>query len=144
MDNKGVFSTDLIISTLMVIIITTGIMHMASERMDIAHNFDKLTKTRQLSEKIASTINKVDASPGQGIYIKMPDTLANSSNYMVSVNSSGVFIMIDGLKGKSAIYPIIISNGVNEGPVLMYPGKTYLIQNNPGKTKIIFINEIKS
>ena len=142
MDHKGVFSADLIISTLMVIMITTGMIHMASERMDIAHNFDKLSKTRQLSEKIASTINKVDASPGQGIYIKMPDSLGNSCNYIVSVNSSGVFIVIDGMKGKSSIYPIIISNGINDGPVLMHPGKTYLIQHNPGKTKIIIINEI--
>jgi SpoU rRNA methylase family enzyme len=62
----------------------------------------------------------------------MPESIGNSSNYVVSVNSTGVYIDIDKIKGKSEIYPVVIVNELNNAiEVNMYPGKSYLIRNNP-------------
>lgn len=107
----------------------------------------KLSEARILTEKIASTLNNVQTGTGNEIKIKMPENIGNSSDYTISINSSGVYIEIEGLKGKSEIYPTVIMNEIkSSSQVTLYPGKSYLIQNDPSNIhlKTIIIKECEN
>ena len=133
MDQKGALAGDFILAFFITIILSLGLISIVSDRIDHANDAEKLSKSRILTEKIASAINDVQKGTGNEIKIKMPEKIGNSSNYIVSINSSGVYIEIEGLKGKSEIYPTIIINEItkNSAKSILYPGKSYLIQNDP-------------
>jgi len=143
MDSRGALSGDFVFSIMITIIISLGLLSVISDRMDLTQETEKISQSRLLTEKIASSINNIQNHKGKEIIYKMPESIGNSSNYVVSVNSTGVYIDIDRKKGKSAIYPVFIVNELNSTiEVNMYPGKSYLIRNNPSnnhKTTISII-----
>lgn len=140
MDQKGVLSGDLILTCLMTIIIAISLISIVSDRIDKANNIEKISEAKILTEKIASAINDINAKKGSEIKIQMPSSIGNSSFYKVSVDSSGVYIEFDGLKGKSFIYPAnIINENTKEGKIEMYPGKTYVLKNKPIESHISII-----
>ncbi len=141
MDQNGALAGDFVLSFLIAIIISIGLISIVSDRIDHAHASEKLSEARILTEKIASTINNVQTGPGNEFKIKMPEKIGNSSDYMVSINSSGVYIEIEGLKGKSEIYPTVIINEItgNSAKAILYPGKSYLIQNDPSNIHLTII-----
>lgn len=131
MDSRGALSGDFILSILIMVIISMGLISLISDRMDLTQETEKLSQARILSEKIASYINNVQNHKGKEITFKMPESIGGSSNYLVCVNSTGVYIEIDNLKGKSEIYPVHIVNHSNSTtPIKMFPGKSYKIINN--------------
>lgn len=145
MDSRGALSGDFILSILITIIISLGLLSVISDRMDLTQETEKISQSRLLTEKIASSINNIQNHKGKEIIYKMPESIGNSSNYVVSVNSTGVYIDIDKIKGKSEIYPVVIVNELNSTiEVNMYPGKSYLIRNNPSNNhkKTISIIEV--
>lgn len=145
MDSSGALSVDFILSILMVILISIGLISTISDRMDQAQETEKLSQARILTEKIASTINNVQNHKGKEIIYKMPESVGNTSNYKVSVNSTGVYIEIENMKGKSETYPVRIVNELkNKAEITMVPGKSYLIKNNPSNNhyKTISIIEL--
>ena len=145
MDSRGALSGDFILSILITIIISLGLLSVISDRMDLTQETEKISQSRLLTEKIASSINNIQNHKGKEIIYKMPESIGNSSNYVVSVNSTGVYIDIDKIKGKSEIYPVVIVNELNSAiEVNMYPGKSYLIRNNPSNNhkKTISIIEV--
>lgn len=145
MDSRGALSGDFVLSILITIIISLGLLSVISDRMDLTEETEKISQSRLLTEKIASSINKIQNHEGKEIIYKMPESIGNSSNYVVSVNSTGVYIDIDRKKGKSEIYPVFIVNELNRSiEVNMYPGKSYLIRNNPSNNhkKTISIIEV--
>lgn len=144
MDSSGALSVDFILSILMVILISIGLISTISDRMDQVQETEKLSQARILTEKLASTINNVQTHKGKEIIYKMPESVGNTSNYKVSVNSTGVYIEIDNMKGKSETYPVRIVNGLNKAEITMVPGKSYLIKNNPSNNhyKTISIIEL--
>ncbi|MDO9044677.1 MAG: hypothetical protein Q7U35_05155 [Methanobacteriaceae archaeon] len=145
MDQKGALAGDFILAFFITIIISLGLISLVSDRIDHTNDTEKLSKARLLTEKIASAINDVQTGTGNEIKIKMPEKIGNSSDYIISINSSGVYIEIEGLKGKSEIYPTVIINEITKSssPVKLYPGKSYLIQNDPSNIhlKAIIIKE---
>jgi hypothetical protein len=145
MDSRGALSGDFVLSILITIIISLGLLSVISDRMDLTQETEKISQSRLLTEKIASSINNIQNHKGKEIIYKMPESIGNSSNYVVSVNSTGVYIDIDKIKGKSEIYPVVIVNELNSAiEVNMYPGKSYLIRNNPSNNhkKTISIIEV--
>lgn len=135
MDSRGALSGDFVFSIMITIIISLGLLSVISDRMDLTQETEKISQSRLLTEKIASSINNIQNHKGKEIIYKMPESIGNSSNYVVSVNSTGVYIDIDRKKGKSAIYPVFIVNELNSTiEVNMYPGKSYLIRNNPSNS----------
>ncbi|HSO25167.1 MAG TPA: hypothetical protein VLR54_00920 [Methanobacteriaceae archaeon] len=145
MDSRGALSGDFVLSILITIIISLGLLSVISDRMDLTQETEKISQSRLLTEKIASSINNIQNHKGKEIIYKMPESIGNSSNYVVSVNSTGVYIDIDKIKGKSEIYPVVIVNELNSTiEVNMYPGKSYLIRNNPSNNhkKTISIIEV--
>jgi hypothetical protein len=145
MDSRGALSGDFVLSILITIIISLGLLSVISDRMDLTQETEKISQSHLLTEKIASSINNIQNHKGKEIIYKMPESIGNSSNYVVSVNSTGVYIDIDNIKGKSEIYPVVIVNELNSTiEVNMYPGKSYLIRNNPSNNhkKTISIIEV--
>jgi hypothetical protein len=147
MDQSGALAGDFILTFFIAIIISIGLIYLVSDRIDHTNDSEKLSEARILTEKIASTINKVQTTPGNEIKVKMPESIGNSSNYIISINSSGVYIKIEGLKGKSDIYPTFFINKIehDNNEIILYPGKSYIIQNDPSNIHLrsIIIKESK-
>lgn len=143
MDEQGHLTVDFLITMLLMIILGMGMVTIISERMDMVYETEKLSEARFLAEKVASTVNKVNAGGnGHEIRMTLPENLGKSS-YLLWVNSSGVYVEQGGRKGKAAIYPVTIWFNSSYGPgYRMMPGKTYRLLNkrNNGKTVIYIVN----
>ena len=131
MDRRGIISVELIFASIIILIIIAGIISVISERMDAVASTDELGKARMTAESVAEAINKVySGGNGQSITFYMPANISDES-YYIKVNSSGVFIIIDGTIGKSYINPrkISYSDRLIEGNVYMNRNRCYLIKN---------------
>ncbi len=131
MDSYGAVAVDLIFATLIILIVAVGIIAIASERTEAAEEAEFGT-ARMLAERVAEAINKVYAGgSGHMTNITLPCSIGNKTNYNITVNSSGVYIRIDGKIGKAYIASKKISS--DEPPtnvnVTMLPGNTYTIYN---------------
>lgn len=132
MDSYGAVTVDLIFATLIILIVAVGVIAIASERTDAAEEAEFGT-ARMLAENVAEAINKVYAGgSGHMTNITLPCSIGNRTNYNITVNSSGVYIRIDGKIGKAYIAP----KGISKNPIIptninvtMLPGNTYTIRN---------------
>ncbi|MGB9937159.1 MAG: hypothetical protein ACPK7O_05515 [Methanobacterium sp.] len=134
MDKRGIITVDLIFASLVLLIIIGSLLTVVSQRMDGFSNTEKLGKARMTAESTAESINKVYAGDnGHQITLNLPDKIANS-NYNIKINSSGVFVFIDGMMGKSFINPQKISSDckLNEESVIMHGNHNYIIKNMKG------------
>jgi len=134
MDSRGIVTVDLIFATLLIIIVAGSIITIASGRMDTASQTEELGKARITSENIAEAVNKVySGGTGHSATINLPDTI-NDKNYYITVNSSGVYVKVDGMIGKAYIAPKKISgsNSLQETQITMHNGANYTIKNVNG------------
>ena len=131
MDSRGIMTIDLIFASLLILIIIGGILSVVSERMDAVSSTDKLGNARMITENVAESINKVySGGNGHTVTISLPANISNR-NYYLMVNSSGIFVLIDGMVGKSFINPkkISYSDKLIESTVSMYGNRSYIIKN---------------
>ncbi|WP_414468937.1 hypothetical protein [Methanobacterium sp. ACI-7] len=131
MDKRGIITVDLIFATLVILLVSGGLLTVVSERMDGVSNTEKLGNARMTAESVAESINKVySGGNGHQITLNLPDKISNST-YEIKVNSSGVFVLIDGMIGKSYINPKKITSDyrLDEQNVLMYGNRNYVIKN---------------
>ncbi len=131
MEDRGTLSMELIFTTLFFIFILTGMVSVVSDRLDVTNRTEELLDARMLVETVANSINNVyTAGNGQNMDIVLPPTVGNSS-YKLLVNSSGVYIEVEGMKGKAAILPMKIRDGLSNTShkIEMLPGRTYSIKN---------------
>ncbi|MGZ7096722.1 MAG: hypothetical protein ACXVHU_09655 [Methanobacterium sp.] len=145
-DNRGIITVELIFASIIILIIIAGIISVISERMDAVTSTDELGKARMTSENVAEAINKVySGGNGQSITFNLPANISDES-YYIRVNSSGVYIFIDGMIGKSFINPrkITYSDKLIESNVYMNRNRSYLIKNvkDSGGNSWIVISEI--
>lgn len=134
MDSRGVMTVDLIFATLLIIIVAGSIITIVSDRMDTVSGTEEVGKARMTAESIAEVINKVYSSgTGHSQTISLPGNITNK-NYYVHVNSSGVYITIEGMIGKAHIAPNKISgsNSLQETQITMNNGASYTIKNVNG------------
>ena len=134
MDNQGIMTVDLIFATLLIIIIAGSIITVISDRMNGVSQAEELTKARMTADNIAEAVNKVySGGTGHSVNVNLPENITDKK-YYVNVNSSGVYVIIDGMIGKAYVVPKKISNSysLQETPVLMHGGATYEITNVNG------------
>ena len=134
MDNQGVMAIELLFAMLLIIIVAGSIITIASERADTASQTEELSKARMTADNVAEAINKVYSSgTGHSINISLPDNITDKE-YYIDVNSSGVYVKIEGMIGKTYITPKKISKSyhLDESKITMYSGSTYTIRNVNG------------
>ena len=144
-DNNGIVTAEFILASLIVLIIISSVISVIFERMETASTMDELGNARMICEKVAETINKVYSSgDGHTITLNLPSNISNQK-YEIKVNSSGVYIFIEGMVGKSQINPkrITKSNKLIEANVWMHGNRSYIIKNIKSHDGInwIVINE---
>ena len=134
MDNRGVMAIDLLFAMLLIIIVAGSIITIVSERADTASQTEELSKARMTADNVAEAINKVYSSgTGHSINVSLPDNITDKE-YYIDVNSSGVYVKIEGMIGKTYITPKKISKSyhLDESKITMYSGSTYTIRNVNG------------
>jgi len=134
MDNQGIMTVDLIFATLLIVILIGSIITIISERMDASSQIEELGKARITAENVAEVINNVySGGSGHSATINLPDNIAGK-DYYLNVNSSGVYITVDGMIGKACIAPkkFSASNSLRETQIIIHNGKGYTIKNVNG------------
>jgi len=135
MDQVGTFSLDFILAISLFFIIITSMINVVNDRLDTVKTTEKLAHARNLAENIARTINLVySGGNGHSIKINLPKKVGDSS-YRIRVNSSGVYIMVDGMMGKASIIPKKLIYGETPGysQITLLPGRSYTIHNMEDK-----------
>lgn len=131
MDCRGALSVDFLFSVMMVIMVMGSLSTIISERVDMAEQSDELLNARMLAEYIAGAIDQTySGGNGHGIRVVTPSQIGGK-HYLVTVNSSGVFIKIGGREGQAHLVPQKISGSLslNSSDVTLLPGRTYYILN---------------
>lgn len=131
MDSRGVMTVDLIFATLLIIILAGSIITVISDRMDTASQTEELGKARMIAENVAEAINKVySGGTGHLQTISLSNNITNK-NYYINVNSSGVYVTIDGMTGKAYTAPQKISASylLDETQITMHNGANYTIKS---------------
>ena len=131
MDQVGTFSLDFILSVTLFFIIITSTINVATDRLETVKTTEKLAHARNLAENIAKTINLVyTGGNGHSIIINLPKKVGDS-NYRIRVNSSGVYIMVDGMMGKAGIIPkkLLYGEPPSYSQITLLPGRSYTISN---------------
>lgn len=131
MDNRGVMAIDLLFAMLLIIIVAGSIITIVSERADAVSQTEELSKARMTADNVAEAINKVYSSgTSHSINVSLPNNITDKE-YYIDVNSSGVYVKIDGMMGESYIIPKKISKSyhLDESKITMYSGSTYTIRN---------------
>ncbi len=99
-----------------------------------------------LAENIAETVNKVyTGGNGHSITFNMPENI-NRKNYEATVNSTGAYVKIDGMIGKSFTAPHKISSSseLKNEKVTLLKGQNYTIKNvedSDGYNWIVIVSE---
>ncbi|HML05228.1 MAG TPA: hypothetical protein VK426_05600 [Methanobacterium sp.] len=139
-------TVDLLFASVIILFIVIGILSVASERIDSVSSTDEFGNSRMVVESVAETINKVyDGGNGHETILSLPANVSNK-NYNIKVNSTGVYILIDGNIGKSFINSRRISSSdkLTDSTILMYCNHSYILKNvkdSDGNTWIV-ISEI--
>ena len=133
MDNHGTLSVDILFATFMFLLIIGTTVALISDRYNMVDKSKELAEARILSEKIAGSIDQVYAGcTGHKIRIHMPNSINKDFKYIVTVNSSGVLVKMNGKQGLAYIVPKKISKDIDilkSTTVTLYPGQTYDIIN---------------
>ena len=135
MDQVGTFSIDFILSVFLFFVIATSILNVITERVETVKETEKLADARNLAEEIARMIDLVYyGGKGHSIKITLPQKVGDN-NYKVKVNSSGVYIMVDGMMGKANIIPkkLVNSEPPSYSQITLLPGRSYTICNMEDK-----------
>ncbi len=131
MDSRGIMTVDLMFATLLIVILSGSIITVISDRIDATSQTEELGKARMIAESVAEAINKA-YSGGNGHLETI--SLANNikdKNYYINVNSSGVYVTVGGMTGKSYIVPKKFSNSnlLDEAQITLHNGANYTIKN---------------
>lgn len=137
MDNQGILSIDLLLTTFVLLLIITSTCELIYERFDMLEESQELVEARSLAEKVAGPIDQVYAAgDGHSIKIKMPAQIGKDSNYKVIVDSSGVLVDLEGRLGLAYIIPekfSASSDKLESSTITLYPNKDYVIINKKKK-----------
>lgn len=131
MDSRGIVAVDLIFATLLIIILAGSIITVISDRMDTVSQTEELGKARMTAENVAEAINKVySGGTGHSASISLPDNIKDKK-YYIKIDSSGVYVTVDGMIGKANIAPTKFSSSypLHEAQIIMHNGANYTIEN---------------
>lgn len=131
MDSRGIITSDLIFASILILVVIGSIASIITERTDAVSKTEETGKARMVAENVAEVINKVySGGNGHSANICLPANITDK-NYEIKVNSSGVFVLIDGMIGKAYIAPKKFSNNelFKETNICMHNNENYLIKN---------------
>ena len=134
MDNQGIMTVDLIFATLLIAMVAGSIITVVSDRMDTVSQTEELSKARMTADTISEAINKAySGGKGHLLTISLPSNITDKM-YYINVNSSGVYVTVGGMTGKSYITPKKVSDSysLDESQITMHSGSTYTIKNVNG------------
>ena len=127
----GAVSVDFLLSMFVIIIVVQSVVALTEDRMDTVKDTEELGGARIIAENVAETID-VTYSGGEGhsTYITLPPNV-NGKDYEITVNSSGVFVEVEGMIGKAWVIPKSISSADSpeKSEYILNPQKTYKISN---------------
>lgn len=132
---EGWITVDSLITFLVVIILVTSLISIINERLDTVNSIEEASKARVLGENIAENIQATNTNgPGYSTSIKTPATISNNY-YWVHINSSGLFIFVDGKTCYSHLGLVRVTGSeyLRDLEVTMKPNKTYTITNTRDK-----------
>lgn len=146
MDSRGIIASDLIFASILILMVIGSILTIVTERVDAVSKTEETGKARIIAENIAEAINKVySGGNGHSANISLPANITDK-NYEIKVNSSGVFVLIDGMIGKAHVAPKKFSNNdlFEEKNIYMHNNRKYSLKNvvDAHGNSWIVINEI--
>jgi hypothetical protein len=127
----GNLTVDFMFSIFLLLLVLASLTSLIWERLDMVEGSQELAQSRILLENIAGTINQVYAGgEGHSIRIHMPPHI-NQKEYQVTVNSSGVFMKLEGRRGWALMAPEKFSRDISlkNSAVTLLPDHEYLILN---------------
>lgn len=131
MESKGMISADALLSFLVLIILLTSFINIIGNRIDTVNSIGEASESRVLGENIAQKI-ETTRSNGQGYYTiyKTPRSILHEY-YVVHINSSGLFIFVNGKTCYSYLGLVRVTGSeyFRDLEVTMKPDKTYNISN---------------
>lgn len=130
-DEGGNLTVDFMFSILLLVVVLGSLTSLVSERLDMVEETHELAQSRSLVESIAGAINQVYAG-GEGHHIRIhtPPHI-NNQEYRVTVNSSGVFIKLQGRRGWALTAPGKFSPSISleSSTITLLPDTDYIILN---------------
>jgi hypothetical protein len=124
---EGWVSIDFMVASLIILMTIPGLVAISSENINTANSVHRIATAKVLTDNVAETIEMVySGGKGCSIIFRMPPNIDNKSYYL-NVNSSGVYMMMDGLMGSSFISSMKISN--TGSGVQLHADQTYNISN---------------
>ncbi|MEG3224269.1 MAG: hypothetical protein BME94_01775 [Methanobacteriales archaeon Met13] len=114
------------LTSVVMLIILAGMVGLAEERSKTAEITREAAEARIIAEKIAQSLEEVYAGgKGHSILVEMPPTIAGA-DYLIKVNSSGVFVEMKNHKGFSKCSAPRITGPLHtEDQLKLLPNRTY-------------------
>ncbi|MBI5680911.1 MAG: hypothetical protein HZC47_08465 [Methanobacterium sp.] len=131
MDSRGIITSDLIFASILILMVIGSILTIITERLDAVSKTEETGKARMIAENVAEIINNVySGGNGHSANISLPANITDK-NYEIKINSSGVFVLIDGMIGKAYVAPNKFSSSdlFKETSICMHNNRKYLIKN---------------
>lgn len=113
------------------LLILSGIIGVAHERSETASLIEEAAEARIISDKVAQSLEDAySGGEGHELMVEMPPEIGGK-NYLVKVNSSGVFLDKDHRYcfSTSSVPRVTGSQGTEE-QLFLYPAKTYQITHH--------------
>jgi hypothetical protein len=121
-------SVELLLTSVVFLIVLSGIIGMAEERVETAGITQEAAEARIISDKVAQSMEDAySGGEGHELTVKMPLEV-KGQDYLVKVNSSGVYLDMDNRNCYSpSSVPRVTGPKETEEQVFLYPGGTYRI-----------------
>lgn len=130
-DSNGFLTADSLIASLVIIILIMSLTNIIIKRIDTVNSIEEAVDARILGENIAELIESTAVNgPGYYITYRTPGNIS-SEYYYVHINSSGVFVLVNGKISYSHLVLLRVSGSeyLRDLEVTMKPGKIYNISN---------------
>ncbi|MEN6329375.1 MAG: hypothetical protein ABFC91_03700 [Methanobacteriaceae archaeon] len=121
----------MLLTSMVFLIVLAGVIGMVEERSETASLTQEAAAARIIAEKVSQSLEEVySGGEGHGLIVKMPPEI-NGNNYVVRINSSGVFVDMSNQNCFStSSVPRVTGPKNTEEQVLLYPAGTYNITHH--------------
>lgn len=127
-------SVELLLTSVVFLLILTGIIGIVEERSETAHLTREAAEARIIAERVAQSLEDAySGGEGHEIMVEIPAEI-DGMDYLVKVNSSGVFVDMDNrICFSSSSVPRVTGPKHTEEQIFLYPTVTYRITHQRDK-----------
>jgi hypothetical protein len=124
-------SVELLLTSVVFLIILSGIIGIVEERFETASLTREAAEARIISDEVAQSLEDAySGGEGHEVLVEMPPGV-NGKDYLVKVNSSGVFVDMDHrICFTTSSVPRVTGPKHTEELLLLYPSETYQITHH--------------